>query len=37
MQEVFSDLTDENKGMILLLGNAIKLAQEEKINVQKNS
>lgn len=32
MQEVFSDLTDDNKGMVLLLGQAIKLAQEDKTN-----
>lgn len=39
MEVVFKDLTEENKGMMVLLGQAIKLAQEEKVNekVQSNT
>lgn len=32
MEVVFKDLSDTNKGMMVLLGQAIKLAQEEKTN-----
>lgn len=32
MEVVFNDLTENNKTMMLMLGQAIKLAQEEKQN-----
>lgn len=34
MEKIFSDLTKDNQGMLLLLGRAISLAQKEKENAQ---
>lgn len=37
MQAVFEELNESNKGMLVLLSQAIKLAQEEKSNVKENT